>query len=406
MATKSTIEGLRGDGRGWTLLTISLGWVFVVGSRYLIPAILPQVKDTFIVGDLQTGIAVTVIWATYALIQSPAGLLVDRVGERRLLAGSLICTSGSVLVLGVSPVFLAFLGGCAVFGFTSGIYGPSRGTVLSRTFPGNNGAAIGATLAAGSVGSAVLPFLAGALVGTVSWRLVVAALFPPLFIAGVFAWRTVPPRDRNADPDVPPMTDIASDVLYAIKSRGVAVAVIAVTLILFGYQGLTAFFVTYLVDAKGFDQATAAAMFSLFFIGAALAQLVAGSLADRLGERTILVVLSAAGIPFLVLVPFVNGFATLALLSFLLGSRLGIGAVTNAYLIAVLPDAVTGTAWGALRTTFFLLGAGGSTVVGAMADADLFAESFFLLAGLTGLATLCYLFLPTREAVQAGYAQE
>jgi MFS family permease len=403
MSTESAIARLRGGGRGWTLIAISVGWVFVLGGRYLVPAVLPQVKATFVVGDLQAGIAVTVIWATYALMQSPAGLLVDRVGERRLLAGSLVSAGGSVLVLGVSPVFLAFLGGCAAFGFTTGIYGPPRGTALSRTFPGNDGAAIGATLAAGSVGSAVLPFLAGALVGTVSWRLVVAALFPPLFVAGVFAWRTVPERDRTADPDVPPVGELARDVLRAVKSRGVAIAVIAVTLMLFGFQGLTAFFVTYLVDAKGFDQTTAAAMFSFLFIGAALAQLLGGSLADRFGERVILIVISAAGVPLLAMVPFVNGVVPVAVLSFVLGSRLGIAAVTNAYLIAVLPDAVTGTAWGVLRTVFFLLGAGGSTVVGAMADADLFAESFFLLAGLTGLATVCYLFLPTRETVQAGY---
>jgi predicted MFS family arabinose efflux permease len=406
MSTESAVARLRGDGRGWTLLAIAVGWVFVLGGRYLVPAVLPQVKETFLVGDFEAGVAVTVVWATYALMQSPAGLLTDRVGERRLLTGSLLLTGGSVLVLGVSPVFLAFLGGCAAFGFTTGLYGPPRGTALSRTFPENDGTAIGATLAAGAVGSAVLPFLAGALVGTVSWRWVVAGLAPPLLVAGAFAWGAVPERERSADPDVPPLSDLARDVYRAVRMRGVAVAVAAVTLMLFGFQGLTAFFVTYLVETKGFDQTTAAAMFSLLFVGAALAQFFGGSLADRFGERPVLVGISVAGVPLLAAVPFVDGLVPVALLSFVLGTRLGITSVTNAYVIAVLPDAVTGTAWGVLRTLFFLLGAGGSTVVGAMADADLFAESFYLLAGLTALAAVCYAFLPTREAVRAGYDEE
>ncbi len=405
MSSDSAMARLRGDGRGWTLLAIALGWVFVLGGRYLVPAVLPQVKGAFTVGDFEAGVAVTVVWATYALMQSPAGLLTDRVGERRLLAGSLLLTGGSVVVLGVSPVFLAFLGGCAAFGFTTGLYGPPRGTALSRTFPDNDGTAIGFTLAAGAVGSAVLPFLAGALVGTVSWRWVVAGLAPPFLVAAAFAWRSVPERGIGADPEIPPASDLASDVYRAVRVRGVAVAVVAVTLMLFGFQGLTAFFLTYLVDAKGFAQPTAAAMFSLLFLGAALAQFFGGALADRLGERIVLVAISAVGVPLLAVVPFVSGLVPVALLSFLLGTRLGIASVTNAYLIAVLPDAVRGTAWGVLRTGFFLLGAGGSTVVGAMADADLFAESFYLLAGLTALATLCYAFLPTREAVRAGYGE-
>jgi predicted MFS family arabinose efflux permease len=405
MATDSAVARLRGGGRGWTLLAIALGWLFVLGGRFLVPAVLPQVKGSFRIGDFEAGVAVTVVWAAYALMQSPAGLLVDRVGERRLLAGSLVLTGGSVLVLGVSPVFLAFLGGCAAFGFTTGLYGPPRGTALSRTFPDNDGAAIGLTLAAGSVGSAVLPFLAGALVGTVSWRWIVLGLCPPFLVAGAFVWREVPERERSADPDRPPADELARDVLRAVRVRGVAVAVTAVTLMLFGFQALTAFYVTYLVDVKAFDQTVAAGMFSLLFLGAALAQFGGGSLADRFGARVVLVAISGAAVALLVAVPFVDGLVPVALLSFLLGTRLGIASVTNAYVIAVLPDAVRGTAWGVLRTVFFLLGATGSTVVGAMADADLFTESFYLLAALTALAAVCYAFLPTREAVRAGYAE-
>ncbi|ALG82800.1 MFS transporter [Halanaeroarchaeum sulfurireducens] len=400
MGIRTGLGELRGDGRGWTLLAIAVGWVFILGGRFLVPAVLPQVKAAFDASDFEVGVAITVIWAAYALMQSPGGLLIDRFGERRLLAGSLLLTAASILVLGTAPVFLAFLVGSCVFGLASGLYGPARGTALSRTFPENDGTAIGITLAAGAVGSAALPFLAGALVGTYSWRLIVGGLLPPLALAGLLVWLTVP-ETANGAAQVSPGR-LVRDVTNAIRHRGIVIATAGVTLIMFAYQGLTAFLVTYLVAIKEFDQTTAAAVLSLFFIGGAISQIVSGTLSDRFGDRPVLVGVAALNVPLLVALPFLEGVIPIAALSLLLGTRNGVMPVSNAYTIAVLPDRVTGATWGVLRTGFFLLGAAGSTVVGAMADADLFDESFFVLAALTAAAALIYAFLPDRATSRGG----
>ncbi len=394
MATRTGLASLRGGGRGWTLMAIAVGWVFVLGGRFLVPAVLPQVKATFGVSDFAVGVAITVIWAAYALMQAPGGLLIDRLGERRLLAGSLALTAVSILVLGIAPVFFAFLVGCGAFGFASGLYGPARGTALSRTFPDNDGTAIGLTLAAGSLGSAALPFIAGALVETYGWRLVVGGLLPPLALAGVFVWLTVAETGGGAARVSP--EDLAGDVIRAIRNRGVVIATTGVTLMLFAFQGLSAFLVTYLVSVKGFDQATAAAVFSLLFVGGAVSQFISGTLSDRFGDRLVLVGVAVLNVPLLVAVPFMDGKIVLAVLTLLLGTRIGVNPVSNAYIIAVLPDHVTGSTWGVLRTGLFLLGAAGSTVVGAMADAGLFDESFLVLAALTAVAAVVYALLPAR----------
>ncbi|TQQ79576.1 MFS transporter [Halonotius roseus] len=393
------LRGLRGDGRGWTLLAIASGWVFVLGGRFLVPAVLPQVKNTFAVSDVGAGVAITIIWATYGLMQTPAGLLVDRIGERKLLAGSAVLTATSVVVIGAAPAFAAFIVGCAGFGLATGLYGPARGTALSRAFPDHDGAAIGATLAAGSVGSAVLPLAAGSLVGEISWRLLVGGLAVPLVALGVVIWATVPSFDNGdgATPDDGTSTKLpVGDVLAAIRTRQVAVALTALTLMTFVFQGVSAFYVTYLTSVSDFAQSTAAAMFSLVFVGGAVAQVAAGGLADAVGDRPVLVAVSAATIPVLVAIPMLDSVIGVAAASLLLGIRLGVPAVSNAYIIAILPESVTGAAWGVLRTTSFMLAATGSTVVGVMADNDLFDEAFFLLAGLTALGTLLYTRLPDR----------
>ena len=398
---RTAVGRLRGDGRGWALLAIAVGWLFILGGRFLVPAVLPQVKATFDLGNADAGIAITVLWATYALMQSPAGLLVDRLGERRLLAGSLLLSAGGAAAIGLAPGFGVFVLASAVLGLVTGLYGPARGTAISRTFPTNDGAALGAALAAGSVGSAVLPFLAGALVGNLGWRVVVGGMLVPYLAAGAFAWWAVPGREGGASPEPTPPAELLGDVGRAIRNRAVLIAVGAVTLMLFAFQGLSAFLPTYLVEAKGFEQSTAAGLFALLFVGGAVAQAVAGTLADALGERVVLAASAAVGAVTVAAVPFVDGVLPMAVVVTLVGSRLAIAPVSNAYVIAVLPEEVTGTAWGVVRTAFFLLGAGGSTVVGTLAEVGLFDESFLLLAGLTGLAAVLFAFVPSREDARA-----
>jgi MFS family permease len=390
----SVIEGLRGDGRGWLLSAVATGWMLILGLRFTIPALLPQVKAAFTVDNATAGAAITVIWLTYAGMQFPAGALVDHVGERVLLTVSLLVTALGLLALGAAPVFGLFLLACAAFGLGTGVFGPPRGTVLSRTFEAD-GAAFGVTLAAGSVGAAALPFVAGSLVGQVGWRLLVAG-FAPLFVGIAAAtWVAVQEREQAAGAGAT-AREVANGVRVAITTRSVLVGVAAVTLLLFVFQGVTAFLPTYLVEQKGLDQGTAAGIYAVLFLCGAGFQLLAGGAAERFGDRAGLGSVAGFSVLPLVALPFAVGFAPLVVLSALVGVRMAIGPVNNAYLVDVLPEEVRGTAWGLLRTLFFAVGSTGSVFVGWMADQGLFDEAFVLLAILTGLGAACYLFLPSR----------
>jgi len=393
-AEARTVAGdLRGDGRGWTLVSVAFGWLLVLGLRFLVPALLPQIKVEFDLDNASAGLAVTVIWATYGLAQFPAGVLVDHVGERRLLAGSLALGAVSLVVLWGAPVFLAFLAGCTVYGVGTGLFGPSRGMVLSRTFRERQGAAFGITLAAGSVGSAAFPFVAGLVVARWGWRTTVVLALPALLVAAALLWRFVPERDAAESRSLSP-SQYRTDLLPAVRDPTVVVAVAAVVLVLFTFQGLTAFLPTYLIEEKGLSQQTASALFAGLFLSGAGFQLVGGSFADRFGDRGVVVALSVAGVVTLVAVPLASGLPALTLVVLLVGSRMAIIPVSNAYIIRVLPDAVQGSAWGLVRTVFFLVGATGSMFVGALADRGLFDESFYALAALTGVAALLFLRLP------------
>lgn len=397
---------LRGGGRGWILVTVALGWLTVLGMRFIIPALLPQIKSAFAISNTAAGLAITLIWLTYATMQFPAGILVDRVGERALLVGSAVVGGVSVFLISVAPVFAVFLAACAAFGFGTGLFGPPRATILSKAFPNNDGAAFGLVLAAGSLGAATMPFLAGFLVVRFGWRTTLVGFVPIFAIVAIGLWLAIPTgtettsiHDRSLRADLP---QIGSE----LTRPPVILATTGAMLMLFVFQGLTAFFPTYLVAVKGLDQHVATGLYAALFASGAVFQTTAGGAADRLGHGRILVVVSVVSVLPLVALPFATGFIAIAILSILLGVRIAMGPVSNAYIVRVLSDDVMGSTWGLVRTVFFMIGSTGSVFVGVLADRGLFDEAFFVLAGLTVVAALLYYYLPARDTVTAPQTTE
>ncbi|MEF8907023.1 MAG: MFS transporter, partial [Haloarculaceae archaeon] len=189
---RTVLGGLRGGGRGWTLLAIAGGWFFVLGLRFVVPALLPAIREDFVVSDTAAGAAITLLWVTYAAMQFPAGALVDRAGERTLLATSAVAGAVTMGVYALSPTFAVFLVATGAYGLASGLYGPPRGTALTRIYTEQDGAAFGTVLAAGSVGAALLPAAATYATGVVGWRGALGLTAPAFLVAGVALYRTVP----------------------------------------------------------------------------------------------------------------------------------------------------------------------------------------------------------------------
>jgi predicted MFS family arabinose efflux permease len=390
---------VRGDGRGWVLTTVAVGWFITLGLRFVIPALLPQIKDSFTVGNAEAGLAVTVIWLTYAGMQLPAGALVDRLGERVLLTGSLLLAGVSLVAIAAFPSFGLFLLAMALFGLGTGLFGPARGTVLSNTFRENDGMAFGATLAMGSIGAAALPFVATQVTVSFDWRVAVAAFAPVFGVIAVATWWAVPDhRTPQRDGGTrSALRDRLRAVVRAATRRQVVVAGLGAMFMLFTFQGLTAFYTTYLVEVKNLSDATAAGLFALLFVAGAGFQSIAGRAADRFGHGPVLAAVALLGIPPLAAMPLVEGRLALAAVTLPIGIRLGVGPVVNAYVISVIPADVQGTTWGLVRTVFFAVGSTGSIAVGVLADAGQFDLAIYGLAALTAPAIAIFVFLPDRD---------
>lgn len=391
---RSTLAHLRGGGRGWLLLVVAAGWLFMNGFRILLPAVLPSIKVEFAVGNTEAGFALTVLWLLYATTQFPAGVAADRWGERPWLVAGALLAAASFGAFYLAPVFGLFLAAAAVFGVGAGLFGTPRDMLVSRTFPRADNTAYGVVFAAGSVGAAALPFLATAIAARWGWRVSIVWLLPPLLLVGVGVWWAVPARPET-DGDRPSALETARRALAALLAPRVAIPGVVFLLFVFTYQGLLSFLPTYLVERKGLSPELAAALFGLLFVVGAVVNPAAGSLADRFGERATMLGVIGVATLLLAALPFTAGVAALSLLVPLLGVRVAIGPLLSAFIVRELPPAVQGTGWGLIRTLFFGLGATGSTVVGLFADAGRFDAGFLLLAALTGAMAALWLLVPS-----------
>lgn len=386
------VSPLRGDGRGWALSAIACGWLFILGTRITVPVLLPGIKATFDIDNTTAGFVVTVVWGAYALSQFPAGLLTERVGDRRVLLASLAVVTASVGGLGLAPSFLPFLLVAALLGVGNGLFGPTRGTILSALYPDNASTAIGATLAVGSLGAAGLPALAGVLLGRYGWRLTIAAAVPALALTTALAWRTVPLTNAVGGSESP--LGRLRGISAAVRRRPVVLGVGGKTLRVFVFQGFTAFLPTYLIATKGADELAASVVLSAMFVSGALTQAGSGHLVSRYGTRAVLVAFSVVSAASVLALPFLAGVPAAAAVVVVAGVQLGIAPVTNTYVIDALPEENRNGAWGLLRTVYFLVAATGSVFVGALADAGLFDGAFWILGGLLVVVACVFAFLP------------
>ncbi|MFB6101045.1 MAG: MFS transporter [Haloplanus sp.] len=77
---------------------------FVTMVARLAPSpLVPDIIDTVPVSTGTVGIALSGMWAAYALFQFPGGIIADRIGERRVILLAMGGIVGTSLLLAAAP---------------------------------------------------------------------------------------------------------------------------------------------------------------------------------------------------------------------------------------------------------------------------------------------------------------
>lgn len=137
----------------------------------LLPPIFLLVKDHFGVGYTEIALALTAYNVMSALLQTPAGFLVDRIGARVMLTGGLILSGIAICVAALLPGYWFFLIGYALLGIANTVYHPADYSILSATVDGKRiGKAFSIHTFAGYLGSGVTPALVVGAVALWGWN--------------------------------------------------------------------------------------------------------------------------------------------------------------------------------------------------------------------------------------------
>jgi FSR family fosmidomycin resistance protein-like MFS transporter len=102
----------------------------------LLPPIFVLVKASFGVGYTEVALALTGYNIVSALLQTPAGFLVDRIGPRIMLTGGLLIAATATAVIALVPGYWTFIAAYALLGVANTVYHPADYSILSSAIDG------------------------------------------------------------------------------------------------------------------------------------------------------------------------------------------------------------------------------------------------------------------------------
>lgn len=394
---KGEIRALLGGGRGTYLAPIALGWGLLLGTRVIFPVVLPYLRTDYGLTLSTAGLLVTILWLGSAVGQLPSGILADRYSERTVMTAAPVFTvvGLGLVVTSVTPLVLFI--GTAIVGMGLSLYPIARITLLSKIYPDRIGSALGVTMATGDLGQSILPPIAGALAVGIGWQVGLGFVIPFLLVATVGLWALLP-RGNDGDSAVDQFSrESISYLAVVLRQPTMLFMALVLFLFIFIWQSFSAFYPTYLVEVKGVSSTVASALFGLFFLFGVVIKPLAGAAYDRIGMRRSLIVVLVGPVIGLFALPSVEGLTLLVLVTALVSSMLGAGAITQSFLSDAIPADMRGTGLGAVRTTAATTGAVGPVVFGVMADSGYFDEGYLVLSGIMVAVILLTIRMPAES---------
>ncbi|ACV11365.1 major facilitator superfamily MFS_1 [Halorhabdus utahensis DSM 12940] len=375
-------KALWSEGRGPSLGAIAGTWGLLLGTRMIYPVLLPALRDDFGLSLSVAGLLVTILWLGSALGQLPSGILADRFSERSVMAtGTLVAALGVTLVV-AAPTAAVLFAATALVGVGQSLYPIARITILTDMYPDRIGSALGVTMATGDLGQTIVPPIAGTLAAAIAWQAGFGMMVPGLLVGSLALMLVLPSQTGSTDTGGTSDDNRLGELISDLREGDVLFLAFILFLYVLVWQSFTGFYPTYLTEEKPVSKPTASLLFSLFFAFGVVIKPAAGAAYDRIGPRRSLVAVLSGPVVGLGLLPFVDSLPALVVITALVSTMLGSGAITQSFLSEAFSDEARGTGLGIVRTSAATLGAAGPVLFGVIAERGYFDEGYFLLAGL------------------------
>jgi MFS family permease len=356
-----------------------VGSAHFVSHIYILalPPVFPFVRAEFGVSYTELGFVLAVFNIISALLQTPAGFLVDRTSARTVLVGGLLLGAASLAAAAAAPVFLLLGLAFAFLGLANTVYHPADYALLSnRVSPGRVGQAFSIHIFSGFIGTAITPAALVILASAFGWRLAfVAAALLGLVVAAAILIFGEPlggreaARARAADASAPSAGDWRVLATWPVMLNLVFFVLIASVSVGTQNYGIVA-----LEALWGMSLSLSTTAITVYLMFSAFAVLAGGWLASRTDrhDTVALIGLLMSGVA-LIPVAFIDLNATLLIaLMAVSGFFNGVLQPSRDMIVrAVTPPGAFGRVFGFVTTGFNIGGVLAPPLFGYMMDAGM-----------------------------------
>ncbi len=381
------------------------------GYLLIFPAVLLLLKDEFSLGYLGLGVIGNIMSFTYGLGALPGGMIYNRFGAKKLYLFCFLGSAFASVLVAYSPNIILFTAGLALLGVVGSVYHPLVNSLITSKVK-QFGVALGIHGAAGNVGLAVAPFLAALIASRWGWReayLVFSLPGVALAIWSLFIDMSV---DRK---EVIPSGDGAGRAegrsLWIYFALPLVMIYLLNCLQSFSFYGATTFLPTYMAKHTSFhifswDSVAVGGMLSgLALLMGVFGQYTGGILAQRSHPERNLLIMSAAGFPFIFLMSFFQDASLLIMALVFFFFNFSLQPLLNGLLAQKTTANMRGTAFGIHFFASFGIGSIAASLSGYLAQ-NFGLPSVFLGLSASVLVTivLAYVFMRTRERRVGAFA--
>jgi MFS family permease len=347
--------------RARAVLAVACGAHFIHdGFSDILYVLLPVWASEFGLSFAQVGLLKTLYTGGMATFQVPAGILAERRGEARLLAGGTAVTALGFLIAGLTGGFVALLACLVLAGVGSGCQHPLSSSLVARAYEtGPRRTALGTYNFSGDLGKVAVPAAVALALPWLGWRGAVEA-YAVIGLLAAAAILVLLGRLGAGRKPAPSPADDAGDRAggAGIRDRRAFTAISVIHVIDNSTRTGFLTFLPFLLIAKGATVQTVGLALMLVFIGGAVGKFACGALADRVGViRTVVVTELATGAGILLLLGLPLGACLVALP--LLGIALN---GTSSVLYGSVADLVSSDRRARSYAVFYTLGIGASAL--------------------------------------------
>ncbi len=396
--------GVRGfrSRAGWHLASVAsmhaVSDALFAGVYPLLPLIASDLKLSY----GQVGAVKAILGGASALLQVPAGMLAETVGEHLLLAVGTGAVSVGLIAMATTATFVPLLIWTALAGIGGNTQHPVANALVSRLFgDARRQQAIGTLNFAGDIGKIAAPFIGGLGAYYYGWRGGVTALGITGLVFAIGYALAVPVtrgsvaqamRDQVAASTPDPGTRRNHSIwhreswklrAWGIQNPGAYGALTATGMLDAAARGAALALLPFVFDRAALSSAEISVAFAVLFGAGAAGKFLCGPLATRAGPTVTIMVTEVVTAVGLILIPFAPKGAILwAILPF--GFSLnGTSSVLYGLVAPFVDPDQRGRAYGLFYTSTLLATASAPIMYGAIADMVGLTGSFAVLGAIT-----------------------